>query len=448
MMSSASPNGIDTVVAIATPPGRGGIGIVRISGPASIVIAREVLGCEPAPRRAHYGPFYGPDGVPLDNGVAIFFAAPHSYTGEDVLELHGHGSPVVLDLLVSCIVGRGARLARPGEFTERAFLNGKMDLAQAEAVADLINSGSEQAARAALRSLEGGLSSPLHAMSADLSEMRVLVEAAIDFPEEELDVMARHDLRARVVELGASLKALLANASQGQILRDGLRVVLAGAPNAGKSTLLNTLLQADRAIVNSVPGTTRDLLEHTMYIDGMPVQVIDTAGLRDSVDAVEAEGMRRARQAMEQADCVVLVVDDTASTSLTTMRQQIPDTVMTVVVYNKIDISGRAPGASGDHIGLSALTSLGMSELRSHLKQCAGYQGGDASLYSARRRHIDAIERATVHIEIASRQLDAAAPELAAEELRLAQHDLGQITGEVSSDDLLGQIFSTFCIGK
>jgi tRNA modification GTPase len=448
MMSSASPKGADTVVAVATPPGRGGIGIVRISGPASIAIARDILGCEPTPRRAHYGSFNGPDGAPLDNGVAVFFAAPNSYTGEDVLELHGHGSPVVLDLLVSCIVGRGARLARPGEFTERAFLNDKMDLVQAEAVADLINSGSEQAARAALRSLDGGLSSPLHAVSAELSELRVLMEAAIDFPEEELDVIARHDLRARTAELGASLRALLASASQGQILRDGLRVVLAGAPNAGKSSLLNALLQADRAIVNAVPGTTRDLLEHTMHIDGMPVQVIDTAGLRDSVDAVEAEGMRRARQAMEQADCVVLVADDTALTSLETLRQQIPDAVMTVVVYNKIDISGRAPGAGVDYIALSALTSLGVPELRSHLKQCAGYQGGDASVYSARRRHVDAIERATAHIEIASGQLGAAAPELAAEELRLAQHDLGQITGEFSSEDLLGQIFSTFCIGK
>ncbi len=448
-MPNPTPNGVDTIVAVATPPGRGGIGIVRISGPASVAMARAIVGNEPTPRHAHYGPFHGPDGAPLDNGVAIFFAAPDSYTGEDVLELHGHGSPVVLDLLVSSIVGRGARLARPGEFTERAFLNDKMDLVQAEAVADLINSGSEQAARAALRSLEGGLSSPLHTVSAELAELRVLMEAAIDFPEEELDVIARHDLRARAAELGASLKALLANASQGQILRDGLRVVLAGAPNAGKSSLLNALLQADRAIVNAVPGTTRDLLEHTMHIDGMPVQVIDTAGLRDSVDAVEAEGMRRARQAMEQADCVLLVVDDTTLTPLETLRQQIPATVMTVVVYNKIDISGRAPGAGGDHIALSALTSRGVAELRLHLKQCAGYQGGDASLYSARRRHIDAIQRATAHIEDALGQLGAvAAAELAAEELRLAQHELGQITGEVSSDDLLGQIFSTFCIGK
>ncbi|MDH3378774.1 MAG: tRNA uridine-5-carboxymethylaminomethyl(34) synthesis GTPase MnmE [Gammaproteobacteria bacterium] len=448
-MTCNPTNGVDTIVAVATPPGRGGIGIVRISGPASVAMARAILGNKPTPRHAHYGSFCGTDGVSIDNGVAIFFAAPDSYTGEDVLELHGHGSPVVLDLLVSSIVARGARLARPGEFTERAFLNDKMDLVQAEAVADLIDSGSEQAARAALRSLEGGLSSPLHAMSAELTELRVLMEAAIDFPEEELDVLGRHDLRARTAELGASLKALLVNASQGQILRDGLRVVLAGAPNAGKSSLLNALLQTDRAIVNAAPGTTRDLLEQTMHIDGMPVQVIDTAGLRDSADAVEAEGIRRAQKAMEQADRVVLVVDDTALTSLETLRQQIPATVMTVVVYNKIDISGRAPGVGVDHIALSALTLQGMDDFRTHLKQCAGYLGSDASLYSARRRHIDAIERATAHIESALGQLRAvAAVELAAEELRLAQHDLGQITGDVSSDDLLGQIFSTFCIGK
>ncbi len=444
----------DTIVAPATPPGRGGVGMVRISGPLSARIARQILGALPAPRRAHYGAFRDEHGEIIDSGLALYFPAPRSYTGEDVLELHAHGSPVVLDLLLKRAVAVGARLAAPGEFSQRAFLNGKLDLAQAEAVADLIASGTEQAARAAQRSLQGEFSARVNALVERVTELRAHVEAAIDFAEEELDVLSPDTLDARLGAIEGELESIQHAARQGSLLSEGLRVVIAGQPNVGKSSLLNRLAGRDSAIVTGVPGTTRDVLREHIQLDGLPLHIIDTAGLRDSSDPIEQEGIRRAREEIARADRVLLVLDDCTGMGAAeqVILQQLPARVPRTVVYNKIDLSGREPRLKENpcffEIGLSAKTGAGMELLIQHLKQSAGYQE-QAGVFSARRRHLEALAAARAALTNARAQSQKrSADELFAEELRRAQNALSEITGAFTTEDLLGKIFSSFCIGK
>lgn len=444
----------DTICAVATPPGRGGIGVVRVSGARVPELARAVLGDLPRPRQARFARFLGDGDEVLDEGIALYFPAPHSFTGEDVLELQGHGGPVLLDRLLRRLHALGARLARPGEFSERAFLNGKLDLAQAEAVADLIAANTEAAARAALRSLQGEFSALIEQLVEALIELRVYVESAIDFPDEEIDFLSDGAVDARLADIERRLAEVLASARRGQVLRDGMTLVIAGRPNAGKSSLLNRLAGYEAAIVTEVAGTTRDVLREHIHIDGMPIHVIDTAGIRDSADIVEQEGIKRAWRAIEQADRVLLVVDD--RDGITPAEQQLlerlPPGREFTVIRNKIDLSGSAPGPRngtyGPELCLSAHTGAGIDELRAHLKACMGYQEEGTTIL-ARRRHLEALEQAEQHLRAGRRQLEVhRAGELLAEELRLAQHCLGSITGEFTSDDLLGRIFSTFCIGK
>jgi tRNA modification GTPase len=443
----------DTIAAVATPPGRGGIGIVRVSGRLTPTIAAALLRRLPPPRVARHRIFRDAQGAPIDHGLALYFPAPHSYTGEDVLELHGHGGPVVLDVLLARLLELGARAARPGEFTERAFLNGKLDLAQAEAVADLIDAGSADAARAALRSLEGEFSRRVHEQVEQLTRLRTYVEAAIDFPEEEIDFLADTRIVDQLHAIETGLAQLHQGAHQGRLLHEGMTVVLAGAPNAGKSSLLNALAQQDAAIVSAIPGTTRDVLRERIHIDGMPLHVVDTAGLRESGDEIETEGMRRARAQMERADRILLVIDDTVAAGDAEAERHLPPGVARTVLRNKIDLSGRAPGpvagAAETAIAVSARTGAGLDALRAHLKQCMGYQSAGSGTFSARRRHLDAIARSREHVARGRAALaQTRAGELLAEELRLSQRALGEITGEFTPDDLLGRIFTTFCIGK
>ena len=444
----------DTIAAVATPAGRGGIGVVRVSGPRAREIARAVLGRLPKPRHATYGAFTGEGNKPIDQGIALFFPAPHSFTGEDVLELHGHGGTVVLDMLLKRLIELGARPARPGEFSERAFLNGKMDLAQAEAVADLIESGSQAAARSAMRSLQGDFSRRVRAIVGALIKLRTYVEAAIDFPEEEIDFLADDRITMELAAIEDRLARLQESARQGALLHDGMSVVLAGRPNAGKSSLLNALAQQDTAIVSTVPGTTRDLLRERIHLDGMPVHVVDTAGLHDRPDEIEGEGIRRAKAAMERADRILLVIDDTEPQAETPdLLEHLPRALPRTRIRNKIDLSGRAPGISetpdGVEIALSAKTGAGLELLRRHLKECMGFHPAGEDVFIARRRHLDAIRRAAAHVKQGKAQLmEARAGELLAEELRQAQRALNEITGEFTTDDLLGRIFSSFCIGK
>ena len=444
----------DTIAAIATPPGKGGVGIVRVSGPEAADIALKISGDMPEPRRIAVRSFRGPDGSPIDYGLALFFAAPNSFTGEDVLELQGHGGRVVLDLLLQRVLSLGARLARPGEFSERAFLNDKLDLAQAEAVADLIDSGTAQAARAAMRSLSGEFSNRVQELVEALTGLRSYVEAAIDFPDEELDFLTEGDVRGRLQGILTRLEALAAAARQGRLLRDGITVVIAGRPNAGKSSLLNYLAGHEAAIVTAIPGTTRDLLREHVNLDGMPLHLVDTAGLRESGDAVEQEGVRRAKREMRQADGVLLVVD--ANLGLTpeddAILDELPEELPVTLLFNKVDLAGGVPQrdklAGRARISLSAKTGAGMELLRDHLKEVAGFSQAGEGTFSARRRHMDAIDRTREHLNAASYQAKAGAGELLAEDLRLAQAVLSEITGEFTSDDLLGQIFRSFCIGK
>ena len=446
--------GTDTIAAIATPPGRGGIGIVRLSGPQTRTIAKDVLGRLPRPRHATHAKFCDASGQPIDQGLALFFPAPHSFTGEDVLELHGHGGPMVLDMLLERALGLGARLARPGEFSERAFLNGKLDLAQAEAVADLIEAGSVSAARSAMRSIEGEFSRRVQSLVEGVTRLRMYVEAAIDFPEEEVDFLADERVSQELEVLSQNLDQLNAATHQGVLLHDGMTAVLAGPPNAGKSSLLNALAQFESAIVSPIPGTTRDVLRERIHLDGMPLHVVDTAGLRESRDEIEAEGIRRARGQMELADRVLLVLDDTLGGSIPSeVVNLLPSHPRRTVIRNKIDLTGRAPGITGPpeaiEISLSAKSGAGLDVLRQHLKECMGFQPAGEGTFIARRRHLDALRRAQGCITRGQAQLkEARAGELLAEELRLAQRVLGEITGEFTSDDLLGRIFSSFCIGK
>ncbi len=446
---------MDTIAAIATPPGRGGVGIVRVSGAAVSVIAVALLGQLPNPRQATLRSFCASNGELLDQGIALYFPAPHSFTGEDVLELQGHGGPVVMDLLLARVLELGARLARPGEFSERAFLNDKLDLAQAEAIADLIASDTAAAARAALRSLQGEFSQQVNDLVEGLVELRIYVEAAIDFPEEEIDFLADGVIAARLRDLQKRLGSLQAVARQGRLLRDGMTVVIAGRPNAGKSSLLNQLVGRDAAIVTAIPGTTRDVLREHISIDGMPLHIIDTAGLRHSDDLVEAEGIRRAWVEIAAADQIVMLVDDQSGFTVEdqALREQLPTETPVTVVRNKIDLTGRMPamvqGQWGIEILLSARSGAGLDLLRDHLKSCMGYQSGGEGTFMARRRHLEALERATVALNRAAYQLEVVrAGELAAEELREAQNALAEITGEFSSEDFLTRIFSSFCIGK
>ncbi len=459
-MSALSHLDGDTIAAIATPPGQGGVGIVRLSGPQARPIGERICARELQPRQASYCHFHDARGMVLDSGIGLFFPGPHSFTGEDVLELQGHGSPVILDLLVKACCDLGARNARPGEFSERAFLNDKLDLAQAEAIADLIGSTTEQAARNATRSLQGAFSREIDTLVEAVTRLRVFVEAAIDFPEEEIDFLADGKVAEQLSSLQAQLQTVLQQAQQGSLLQEGMKLVIAGKPNAGKSSLLNALSGQDSAIVTPIEGTTRDLLREHIQIDGMPLHIVDTAGLRDSGDEIEQEGIRRAWHEMGTADHLLLVVDScSADADLSgdrlwpEKREKLGDALPVTIVRNKADLSGRTPGVEhcidATAVTLSAKTGDGLPLLREHLKRCMGFQGDGESSFSARRRHIVALEAAGRYLAAGQDQLaTAGAGELLAEDLRQCQQSLGLITGAISSDDLLGEIFSSFCVGK
>lgn len=446
----------ETIVAAATPPGRGGVGIVRLSGPKVPEIAAVMLGELPAPRHATFARFLDAAREPIDAGLALFFPAPASYTGEHVLELQGHGGPLVLEALVSRALELGARRAHAGEFTQRAFLNDKLDLAQAEAIADLIDAGSREALRAAMRSLQGEFSAMVRGLTEAVIELRTYVEAAIDFPEEEVDFLADRELTERFQAVREHFDGVLESARLGRLLREGMTVVIAGRPNAGKSSLLNRLAGYDAAIVTPIPGTTRDVVRERIAIDGMPLHVLDTAGLRHAGDPVEEEGMRRARAEIERADRVLFVIDaveDPAAEAYREERARLPSDVPVTLVLNKCDLAAGLPLADTvtgpPRLYVSALTGAGIEELRAHLKGCMGFQTVEGGAISARRRHLESLARARGHTEEAARQLtERRAGELVAEELRAAQTALSEITGEFTSDDLLGRIFSSFCIGK
>jgi tRNA modification GTPase len=447
---------IDTIVAAATPPGRGSVGIVRVSGPKTPEIAAVILGDLPSPRRASFARFLDSRQQPIDVGMALFFPAPHSYTGEHVLELQGHGGPVVVESVVARVLELGARRALPGEFTQRAFLNDKVDLAQAESIADLIDAGSREAARAAMRSLQGEFSAMVQGLTEAVIELRMYVEAAIDFPEEEIDFLADRQLEEKLTAVRHHFEAVEQSARQGRLLREGMTVVIAGRPNAGKSSLLNRLAGYDAAIVTPIPGTTRDVVRERIDIDGMPLHVLDTAGLRESGDEVETEGVRRAEAEIAKADRVLFVVDaslDATARAFAEEQRRLPSAVPVTLIFNKCDQAVGLPVAdtlSGPpRVLISALTGEGLDTLRVHLKQAMGFQTAESGTVSARQRHLDALNRARAHVEEGARQLsERRAGELVAEELRAAQSALGEITGEFTTEDLLGRIFSSFCIGK
>jgi tRNA modification GTPase len=432
----------DTIAAIATAAGRGGIGVVRVSGPGVPEIARQMLGRVPPARQASFCGMRDARGEGIDQGIAIFFPAPHSYTGEAVLELQCHGGPVVLQAVLRACLDAGARLAEPGEFTRRAFLEGKLDLAQAEAVADLIDASSQEAARAALRSLSGAFSVAVGALVSQVVELRALTEAALDFPEEELDAMQREDVAARLRALDGALDEVLAKSREGSLLRSGIHVVLAGRPNVGKSSLLNRLVGEERAIVTPIPGTTRDALREPIQIKGVPMIVVDTAGLREAADLVERVGMERTQHELARADLVLLVEE--AGTSAPPLPN-VPNEVRRIDVYNKADLVPRFE-APPPALAISAKTGQGMDELRAAILAAAGWSSTGESVFLARERHLRALESARSHLAAAGQQLLTL--EFFAEELRLAHAALGAITGEFTADDLLGEIFSRFCIGK
>jgi tRNA modification GTPase len=441
-----------TIAAIATPPGRGGIGVVRVSGSLASDVARAVLGELPAPRYATYARFRDARDEVIDQGIALYFPAPHSYTGEDVLELQGHGGPAVQQMVLGACLDAGARLAEPGEFTRRAFLEGKLDLAQAEAVADLIDAAGREAARSAMRSLSGEFSSAIKALVEQLTELRALTEAMLDFPEDEIEQTYREDTIERLERVRASVKTVITSSRQGSLLRSGIHVVLAGRPNVGKSSLLNRLAGEERAIVTPVPGTTRDALRETILVEGVPIVVVDTAGLRESDDEIERMGIERSRSEMARADVVLLVLEAPSGIGAQdrAVFKQLPEHGARLYVYNKVDLApgervGRRDGTPQE-VWVSAQTGAGMDDLRSALLELAGWTGTGESVYLARERHLRALGRASDHLQAAGGQVGQW--EFFAEELRLAQGALGEITGEVSADDLLGEIFARFCIGK
>lgn len=441
----------DTIVAAATPPGKGGIGIVRVSGPDAERLAGQMLGVVPEPRFATNVIIRNQDGDELDRGIALYFTGSASYTGESVLELHGHGGPIVVASIIDAAVKLGARRAKPGEFSKRAFLNGKLDLVQAEAIADLIDSGTSQAARAALRSLAGSFSHAVTKLQQQLISLRLHVEAAIDFPEEEIDFLADANLLRIIETCVAAFEKLQRETSIGRVLRDGLQLVIVGKPNAGKSSLLNLLSGQDAAIVTEVAGTTRDILRERIEIDGLAVELIDTAGLRDDPDRIEAEGIRRAREALKKADGVLWIQDATMPGD-SKLDEKIPQEVPVIILRNKIDVSGDPPGASvkePNTLYISAKTGAGVDELRDTIRELAGYKDLGEGAFTARRRHVEAIGQAAEHFQRGREALEKnKAGELFAEDLRLSHEALGEVTGAFSSDDLLGRIFSEFCIGK
>lgn len=458
-LKPSGPPATDTICAIATPPGIGGVGIIRISGPAAGQIAEKTCGRKPAPRSASYAKFRDATGAVIDSGLVLYFPGPNSFTGEDVLELQGHGGPVVLQMMMRRVMELGARAARAGEFSERAFLNDKMDLTQAEAIADLVSSGTEEAARAAQRSLSGVFSQRVDQLQESLTRLRVFVEAAIDFPDEEIDFLADGDLLQRLQKAQVAVRGLLAEARQGRLLRDGIVLAIVGRPNAGKSSLLNALSGQDSAIVTEIPGTTRDVLREWIDLDGIPVHVADTAGIRETSDRIEAEGVRRARAALAASDLALLVVDATANVEAQlNLLDELPEPARTIIVFNKTDllepgydVAWGAENAAGlpHRIDISALTGAGLKELRAKIREILGAAEQAEGVFSARQRHVDALQRTVKHLVAAEERLTSDhAGELLAEELRLAQQTLDEITGEKLPDELLGAIFASFCIGK
>lgn len=439
----------ETIAAIATAPGRGGVGVVRVSGVGLQSLIGGLTGRELQPRHAHFARFRAADGSVLDEGLALYFPGPNSFTGEDVLELQGHGGPVVLKMLLARCVELGARHANPGEFSQRAFLNGKLDLAQAEAVADLIDAQSEAAARSAVKSLDGAFSREIHALVDSLINLRMLVEATLDFPEEDIDFLQAADAKGQLAGLQAQLVRVLATASQGKLLREGMHVVLIGQPNVGKSSLLNALAGEEVAIVTDIAGTTRDTVRELILLDGVPVHVIDTAGLRETGDAVEKIGIERTWAAIGKADLALLLLDSREGVTAHdhAILAKLPEALPVLRVFNKIDLTGEAPGLVAENeVHVSAQSGLGLAELRRKLLQQVGWHGGDDAVFIARERHLDAIRRAAGHLQTAD--MAYLQIEILAEELRLAQNALNEITGEFTPDDLLGVIFSRFCIGK
>jgi len=448
-----------TIVALATPPGKGGVSIIRVSGPLCQDIAEKLLGKKLKPRLANYLPFLDFDGQQLDQGIALYFENPNSFTGEDVLEFQGHGGPVVMDLLIDAVLACGAVMAKPGEFSERAFYNDKLDLAQAEAIADLIDSGSKQAAKSALRSLTGEFSEKINDLEEKVIHLRMYVEAAIDFPDEEIDFLADDKVKGQLETIISDLATLLSSAQQGILLREGMKVVIAGKPNAGKSSLLNALSGRESAIVTDIAGTTRDVLSEQIHIDGLPLHIIDTAGLRHAKDKVEQIGIERASKEIEQADRVLLVVDSSDGEDHLAREeiQQFIDPSIELppitLVRNKCDLANESPNIEKVNeervITLSAKQKQGIDLLKDHLKSVVGFEATESGTFMARRRHIDALNRAQSHLDTGFEQLtQMMAGEILAEELKLTQDCLNEITGEFTADDLLGQIFSSFCIGK
>ncbi|MDP1664029.1 MAG: tRNA uridine-5-carboxymethylaminomethyl(34) synthesis GTPase MnmE [Methylobacter sp.] len=441
----------DTIAAIATPPGNGGVGIIRISGALVPEIAKHLVNKTLIPRLAQYSSFTDDNGSVIDSGISLYFPAPASYTGEDILELQGHGGSVVLDMLLRRVLSLGARLANPGEFTERAFLNDKLDLAQAEAVADLIESSTEQSVRSAQKSMQGVFSVQINELVEELTELRTYVEAAIDFVDEEIDFLTDGVVENRIVNILHRIEQIQKTAQQGRLLRDGMTVVLAGKPNAGKSSLLNALAGHEAAIVTDIAGTTRDVLKERIQLDGMPLHIIDTAGLRESDNPIEQEGIRRAHQEIKNADKILLLID-ARDPEVESILTTLPSGNITRI-YNKIDLLGLEPEIkqteSGTQIYLSIKTGSGMELLKEHLKQSVGFNEATDNVFIARRRHIEALSKGHEFVESALDQLRGSqAGELVAEDLRQAQNSLAEITGKFTSDDLLGKIFSSFCIGK
>lgn len=444
----------DTIVAQATPPGQGGVGILRVSGPKVTEVCQRMLGCIPAVREASYLPFRSSSGETLDIGLALYFEAPHSFTGEDVLELHAHGGQVILDMLLREILGYGTRLAQPGEFSRRAFLNDKLDLAQAEAVSDLIQASTEAAARSAMRSLSGEFSRLIHEILENLIYVRMYIESAIDFPEEEIDFLSDAKIASSLQSLKDQFNDVLSRTREGVVLNEGMRVVILGQPNAGKSSLLNAFTGENTAIVTAIPGTTRDVIRETVQIDGMPLILVDTAGIREGADIVESEGIRRAWEQVNSADRILLVVD--ARTGFGQPEERILDQLSgfdkLTVVLNKLDLGplsdNALPADFKDVFSISAKTGEGLEALKSHLKSIMGYTGSEGAIL-ARRRHLDALEQAQANLQRAIANLEISmAGELAAEDLRQAQHELNKITGDFDNEQLLDRIFSSFCIGK